>query len=468
MDTLSKSVIELLREEIHSYQGLEKGYSPDVISLAGASHREMMAFLSRRNLNSEALQDDQQSAIISRHNTKEIMLLINNEGLYENVMLELIATCGRQEIAELVKLQYCYNSTIKALLQKGYYHEAETAMDKLASNLDDETISMLKKKRCEKALVIYLNGFDEEDFENFPLSTQNSLSLILSQMNNAIAAHIAKSGFPYGAEQVFIEFGSDELVKAYVLRYKLFDESGLRLIERGNRDLLETYILSFELGEKSEIQFFKSDWHNLAMEYVLVHTLSEKAEKLLISLKKEAVLIEYLEHDNLSAPAMIELLKSDLHDALSKALDSCGLDEAMQIFMLQNCSAATIRLYIDKYSFTENAEVELITQIELKGAAYLELLRYYLQKFDYFLYEPAESAWVMLGSKQDIKLYISNQRLCPSSEQNLIRRGDSELIILYLQKFCPCEEAVEMLLERGIKDEIKILLEKYYPQLGLS
>lgn len=69
MDTLSKSVIELLREEIHSYKGLEKDYSPDVISLANASHREMMAFLSKRNLNSKTMEANQQLAIINRHNT---------------------------------------------------------------------------------------------------------------------------------------------------------------------------------------------------------------------------------------------------------------------------------------------------------------------------------------------------------------------------------------------------------------
>ena len=468
MDTLSNSMIELLREEMQSYKGLRDDCTLDVVDLANAPHREMMAFLGKHNLQSPALDPDQQLAIISRRNPSEIKLLIDNEGLYEKVGLELIATCGRKEITEFAKLQYCYNSTIKALVQRGYYHEVELAIEKMAEDLEEETILLLIAQRCENALITILNGFDENDTENFPLSERASTELILSQMNNAIFAYIRKSGFPYGAEQIFIEFGCDELVKEYVSRYKLFDESGVKLIERGNHDLIETYLLCYDFGEKAEISFFSQGWKQLETEYVWVHNLSEKAENLLIDQRKEDILIEYLIHGDLSLSATCNLIKSNLLKVLTNLWDYGGLPEAMQVFLLKNGSIEAIRLYIDRYSLYEEAELELISQVELKGGEYRKLLNQYLIKFEYYLYERSEAAWVVLGDKSDVEIYINKQRLSGQSEQNLISRGDGDLIKQYLQKYCPCEDAVEMLLQRRIKDEIKILLDNYYPQIEFN
>lgn len=469
MDKLSESVIDLLREEMQSYQGLRDDCTLSVFDLAKASHREMMAFLSKHNLQSQAFDFEHQMAIINRHNSEEIMLLVDCEGLYEKAGLELISTCGRKEISQFVKLQYCYNSTIKALLQRGYYREVELAMDKIADDLDEETIHLLIEKKCEKALITYLNGFDEEDIENFPLNEKNSTELILSQMEGAISAYIMKSGFPYGSEQIFMTFGSDNLLKEYLLRYKLFDESGIKLIERGNLDLIESYIIGFDLGEKSEIIFFEQGWTQLETEYVILHQLSEKAEKLLISRKKEDILIEYFNHDDLSLSAMFELIKSNLTKALKSLIDRGGLPKEFLVFLIKYGSTEVIEFCIEKYaSLPEEAEFELITQIELKGENYRQIMRLYLKKNNYYLYEHAEAAWIVLGDKSDVKLYITNSRLNPESEQNLISRGDGELIKQYLDKYCPCEEAVEMLLKRGIKEEIKILLDKYYPQISLD
>ena len=469
MDKLSKSVIELLREEIHSYKGLKEGCFLNVFDLTKASHREMMAFLSKHNLDSPALDLEQQLAIISRHNSEEIMLLIDCEGLYEKAGLELISTCSRKEISQFAKLQYCFNSTINALLQRGYYQEVDMAMGNFADDMDEDTITLLIEKKCEKALVYYLNGFDEADIENFPLNERCSTALILSRMEDALSAYIKKSGFPYGSEQIFIEFSSDKQLKEYLLRYKLFDESGIKLIKRGNMDLVDTYIVTYDFGEKSEIAFFEQGWSQLEMEYVILHQLSEKAEKLLIHQEKEDVLIEYLNHAELSLPAMFELIKSNLKKTLICLIAQGGLPKDFLVFLVQKGSTEILSFCVEEYSaLPEEAEFELITQIELKGEEYLQIMRRYLEKTEYYLDERAETAWMIMGNKTDIKLYISNTRLRPEAEKNLISRGDSELIILYLQKFCPCEEAVEMLLERGIKDEIKILLEQYYPQLGLS
>lgn len=470
MDKLSESVIDLLREEMQSYQGLRDDCTLSVFDLAKASHREMMAFLGKHNLQSPAFDLEQQLAIINRHNSEEIMSLVDCEGLYEKAGLELISTSGRKEISQFVKLQYCYNSTIKALLQRGYYHEVELAMDKIADDLDEETIHLLIEKRCEKALISYLNGFDDDDdIENFPLDEKNSTALILSQMEGAISAYIRKSGFPYGSEQIFMTFGSDNLLKEYLLRYKLFDESGIKLIERGNLDLIESYIIGFDLGEKSEVVFFKKGWTQLETEYAILHQLSEKAEKLLIRQKKEDILIEYFNHADLSLPAMFELIKSNLTKALTNLIDRGGLPKEFLIFLIKHGSTEIIEFCIDKYAaLPEEAEFELITQIELKGEKYRQIMRSYLKKNDYYLYEHAEAAWIMLGDRSDVKLYVTNSRLNPESEQNLISRGDGELIQQYLDKYCPCHEAVEMLLKRGIKEEIKILLDKYYPQISLN
>ncbi len=469
METLPENVVELLREEIQSYKGLKEGCFLNVFDLAKASHREMMAFLSKHNLDSPSFDLEQQLAIISRHDPEEIMLLLDSEGLYEKAGLELIATCGRKEISQFAKLQYCFNSTIKALLQRGYYQEVNMAMEKIADDLDEDTITLLIEKKCERALICYLNGFDETDIENFPLSERCSTALILSRMEDALSAYIKKSGFPYGSEQIFIEFGSDKLLKEYLLRYKLFDESGIKLIERGNIDLVDTYIITYDFGEKSEIVFFNQGWSQLETEYVILHQLSKKAEKLLIHQKKEDVLIEYLNHAELSLSAMFELIKSNLKKVLICLIARGGLPKDFLVFLVQKGATEILSFCVEEYSaLPEDAEFELITQIELKGEEYYQIMRHYLEKTEYYLDEHAEAAWMVMGSKIDIKLYISNTRLRTEAEKNLIARGDSELIQQYLNKYCPCEEAVEMLLKRGIKEEIQILLDKYYPQIGMN
>lgn len=464
MDTLSAGMIASLREGIETYQEL----SPDVIDLACAPHRDMMAFLSKRTTESEPLEIDQQLAIIERRNYKEICLLLDSEALYEEAGLELIETCGRRAVATFAKLQYSYNSTIKAMLKRGYYQEVDEAMENIADDLDEETISLLIEKKCEKALVTYINGFDEEDIENFPLSERNSMELVLSQMGEALSAYIAKSGFPYGVEQVFIEFGAENLVKDYVSCYKLFDESGVRLIERNNTDLVGTHILAHDFGAKAEMAFLQKGWHDLTMEYVLMHSLSEAGLLFLIEQKQEELLVAYQAHEILPPRAIISLIKSGMHQAIAVCFQTTPLPEGLQKILLHHGDVADINLYIDQRSLPEEIELELITLVELRGGVYKKILNRYLQKVDYYLYERAEIAWIMLGEKADVEIYIEKQRLSHKGEQNLIARGDSDLIKSYLKKYCPCKEAIEMLLKRGQKEEIKILLDNYYPQLDFE
>lgn len=163
--------------------------------------------------------------------------------------------------------------------------------------------------------------------------------------------------FVQDAESFFLEFGEFKALVGYIMHYQikngqdillkrnerceilnylskhwLCEESEKLLLKRGNHVEIKAYIKSHYFQPEQEVKFIQRGKHREIMLYISEHSLSDQAQLELFYRRNQEEILYYLSHYPLA-------------DIAVEALNKCGSDEAIDLYMQDPLSAMKDNVY---------------------------------------------------------------------------------------------------------------------------
>ena len=163
--------------------------------------------------------------------------------------------------------------------------------------------------------------------------------------------------FMQEAESFFLEYGEFKSLVGYIMRYHikngqdillkrnerceilnylskhwLCEESEKLLLKRGNHFEIKAYIKSHYFQTEQEVRFIQRGKHREIMLYISKHSLSDVAQVELIYRRNQEEILYYLS-------------RYPLADIAVEALNKCGSDEALDLYMQTPLTTPTDTLY---------------------------------------------------------------------------------------------------------------------------
>lgn len=203
---------------------------------------------------------------------------------------------------------------------------------------------------------------------------------------------LRSQGYPAEAEVLFMRYKNTELVKSYITKHGLYDESVVELFKMKNKQLLEVLIAHHELGHVGTVQLLSSEMPDLILSYVKRHKIDPYFHDLAVRTRDETLIRFLMKDSSLSFRGFNELAVQGFFDIMKE--------------------------HVKKYGFPVSELINCKT---------------------YFYPEKAEFDFIAYGDKNMIKTYISSYLLTPKGEDKLAALGDMQLVQFYLS----CKQKIE-------------------------
>ena len=194
------------------------------------------------------------------------------------------------------------------------------------------------------------------------------------------------------AEVLFMKYKNQSLVKSYIAKHGLYDESIVELFKMKNKTLLKVLIDNHALGHVGTMQLLSSKMPDLCLAYVKKHKIDPYFHDLAVHTQNETFIQLLMKDNPLSFRAFNKLA-------------------VRKFFTL-------MKEHVRKYGFPKK---DVYT-----GSPY-------------FYPEQAELDFVAYGDKEMIRKYVSSYLLTPQGEDKLAALGDMSLI----QHYLACKKKLE-------------------------
>ena len=230
-----------------------------------------------------------------------------------------------------------------------------------------------------------------------PLLGQALVKLVELQNDDLISEYI--SHYPLRnkrehaqAEVLFMKYKNQTLVKSYIAKHGLYDESIAELFNMKNKALLKVLIDNYELGQEGIMQLLSSKMPDLCLAYVKKHKIDPYFHDWAVRTQNEKFIGLLMQDNPLSFRAFNELAVRKLF--------------------------ALMKEHVKKYGFPKKDVCN--------GSPYF----YPLQ---------TELDFVACGDKEMIRKYVSSYLLTPQGEDKLAALGDMSLV----QHYLTCKKKLE-------------------------
>ena len=223
-----------------------------------------------------------------------------------------------------------------------------------------------------------------------PLSDKALIKLVELQDDDLIREYI--SHYPlrdYGhtpeAEVLFMKYKNQVLVRSYIAKHGLYDESIVELFKMKDKALLKVLLDKHELGHVGTIQLLSSNMPDLMIFYAQKHKINPYFHDLAVRTRNLTLIRLLMKDSALSFSGFNELAVQGLFGLMSE--------------------------HVKKHGFPAKD---------------------YYSRNPYFRPEKAEIDFVAYGDKEMIKKFVSSYRLSAKGEDKLAALGDMNLIQYYL------------------------------------
>ena len=189
------------------------------------------------------------------------------------------------------------------------------------------------------------------------------------------------------AEIMFLQHKNQELVKAYIIKYGLFDESITALFKLKNKMLLEALVGSHELGHVGHQQLLMSQMPDLIKIYMEKYKINPYFHDLAVRTRDKALIRTLMKAEELHYRGFTELAMQGFFDIMNE--------------------------HVAKYGFP-------VREVHSAGC------------YSYAFPEEAEFKFVASGERDLIRKYVQNHTLRKKSEDKLAELGDIDLVQFYL------------------------------------
>lgn len=333
---------------------------------------------------------------------------------------ELLRWYGQKQIYPPVE-----NLTAKELILKS--HIDSVYNDKLFAN-DVKKLLNTQNKELWDAYITYSFAGSFRSFE-LEFLKQADKELRLKYINSQMVSA--------EAQMWFFSLGDLDYVRALVARKILWGEVFVKLLELQEPELLKSYVSYYPLRTqgsfaKAEVMLMEHKDQELLKFYIEKHGLFDESLVELFKLKKKALLKVLVSNHKLSHIGHEQLLASKMTGLIDIYLDKFEIDRYFQGEFVKLRNLKLIQKFSNKYRFGPQGFHELVIQ------GYLDILQQQVAKYgwpeeySYKFFGEVEVKFVALGDFELIKKYTSLHNLSKNGEDQLAALGNMEFVKYYL------------------------------------